>query len=140
MAIGQGVLQSAVLDVGEADRLCARMERRNRDRHAQHAAQLIDALELDRVHRDAGMALQTSAVIALTLRCSEDRASGWLQDARELESLRTALPAMTAGLLTIEQSRVVIDVLGPIDDADLVQRVWDRLLVRLEQDARIGAV
>ena len=46
--MGQGVLGTSLLDVGELDRIGARIEARERDRSVQHAEQLIDALALHR--------------------------------------------------------------------------------------------
>jgi hypothetical protein len=139
MANGQAMLSSAVLDTAEAERLHARLEAGEVDRHAAHASQLTDALALDRVYRAAGMGLQTTAELGLLWRCSEEFASARLSEARLLDRLG-ALAVMGSGLLTIEQGRVVVEVLGAVDDDDLALSVWWRLLARLEQDARIGAV
>ncbi|MCW2572563.1 MAG: hypothetical protein JWO88_2621, partial [Frankiales bacterium] len=139
MAIGQAVLPAATLDVAAVDRLTARMDARETNRHVTYAAQLTDALALDRVYADAGMQLQTSAVLALVLNCSEDRAAGQLREASFLDRLG-ALAAMRAGMLTVEQSRVVVNVLGSVDDDDIALSVWSRLQRRLEQDAAVGAV
>src|SRR5687768_6780682 len=124
MANGQAVLPSALLDVAEVDRLTDRLERREVARHLEHAEQLTDALALDAVYADAGMALQTAAVLAMTWQCSEDRAASCLHEATVLRRLG-ALAVMRAGLLTVEQGRVVVDVLGPLDDEDLAVRVWE---------------
>ncbi|MBK5307292.1 MAG: hypothetical protein JJD92_11450 [Frankiaceae bacterium] len=139
MANGQAVLPSALLDVGEVDRLTARLETREVDRHRQHAEQLIDALALDAVYADAGMALQTAAVLALTWHCSEQLAAVRLHEAHTLRRLG-ALEVMRDGLLTVEQGRVLVDVLGRVDDEDLAAGVWERLRARLEQNALHGAV
>src|ERR687889_168067 len=110
MAIDPGVLRPAVLDVGEVDRLTDRLAGSETARGALHASQLRDILDLDQVYADAGLALQTAATIALTWNCSEDRAASRLYEARCLDRLG-ALPAMAEGLLTVEQGRVVVDVL-----------------------------
>jgi hypothetical protein len=139
MANGQAVLAPTVLDTAEVERLHADLELGEADRHIQHALQLDRALRLDRVYRDAGLGLQTTAELGLLWRCSEERASARLHEAKLLDRLG-ALGVMRTGLLTLEQGRVVVDVLGPVEDADLALRVWLRLELRLEQDARIGAV
>jgi hypothetical protein len=138
MANGQAVLSSAVLDTAEVGRLHDRLESREVARHAEHAAQLTDALALDHEYRAAGMELQTTAELALLWRCSEEAASARLWEAQVLDRLG-ALAVMRTGLLTVEQGRVVVDVLGTVDD-DVALSVWLRLERRLEQDARIGAV
>lgn len=139
MAIGQGVLPASTLDVGEVDRLTAQIEKREAAKHASHAAQLRDALALERVYADAGMELMTVSVLALTWRCSEQRAASRLHEARSLERLG-ALPVMAAGLLTVDQGRVVVDVLSAVEDDVVASAVWERLRARLEQDALVGAV
>ncbi|MDT7538894.1 MAG: hypothetical protein QOI82_2479 [Actinomycetota bacterium] len=138
MANGQAVLAPAVLDTAEVELLHADLEAGEAHRHGAHAAQLGRALRLDRIYRDAGMALQTTAELALLWRCSEEFASARLWEAEILDRLG-ALPAMRTGLLTMEQGRIVVDVLGSVDD-DVALAVWLRLQQRLEQDARIGAV
>jgi hypothetical protein len=138
MANGQAVMRSAVLDTAAADRLCAELEAGEVSRHTAHAAQLTRALELDKVYRDAGMGLQTTAELALLWRCSENAAASRLQQAETLHRLG-ALAVMHAGLLTVEQARVVVDILGPVP-AETAVSVWERLHRRLEQDALIGAV
>jgi hypothetical protein len=78
VAVGQAVLGQA----GEDPVVLAveqRIEERDRARHAAHAAQLRDVLLLDRLYRERGEALSTSACIALVLRVSETRAA-WLLD------------------------------------------------------------
>lgn len=139
MANGQAVLPSRVLDVAEVDRLTARLEAGEADRHSAHAAQLRDALRLDRVYADAGLALQTTAVLALVWRCSEHRAQRLLHEAKTLRRLG-ALDVMTTGLLTVEPGRVVVEVLGLLEDDALALGVWRRLRARLEQDALVGAL
>jgi hypothetical protein len=139
MANGQAVLTQTVLDTAEVDRLCAELEASEERRHTEHAAQLRRALDLDRTYGAAGMALQTTAVLALVWRCSEAFATGRLHQARALDRLG-ALAVMARGLLTVEQARVVVEVLGPVEDLAVADRVWTRLWRRLEQDAAVGAV
>src|SRR3954453_7417348 len=125
MAVGQAVLPSATLDVAEVDRLSDQLAGRERDRSVRHADQLVDLLALDRVYVRAGMELGTAAQAALLLNCSEHRAKSLLSDARALKRLG-ALPVMRDGLLTIEQARVVADVLGVVDDTGLAASLWER--------------
>ena len=134
MANGQAVLSSVVLDTAEVERLHGRLESRELARHADHAAQLTDALALDREYRAVGMELQTTAELALLWRCSENLAGARLYEAQVLDRLG-ALAVMRTGLLTVEQGRVVVDILGKVED-DLALSVWLRLEHRLEQDAR----
>ncbi len=138
MAIGQAVLSSAVLDTAEVELLQADLETGEADRHVAHAAQLWRALRHDRLYRDAGLGLQTTAELGLLWRCSEEAASARLWEAQLLDRLG-ALAVLRTGLLTIEQGRVVVDILGTVDD-ELALSVWSRLEARLEQDARFGAV
>jgi hypothetical protein len=139
MANGQAVLPSTVLDTAEVEALQARLESRELARHADHAAQLTDALALDAAYRAVGMGLQTTAELALLWRCSEDYAGWRLREAEILQRLG-ALSLMRTGMLTIGQGRVVVDILGPVEDEHLALSVWLRLERRLEQDDRIGAV
>jgi hypothetical protein len=139
MAVGQAVLAPAVLDVAAVRRIEERVEDRERSRAVQHAEQLTDLLALERVYDDAGMALGATAEIALLLRCSEHRAGALLDDARVLQRLG-ALAVMRTGLLTIEQSRVVVEVLGRLDDVALAASLWERLHLRLLADADQGVL
>src|SRR3954447_11215366 len=139
MAVGQGSLTSSVLDVGEARRLSDRLERRERARSVQHAEQLTDLLALHRVYDSAGMGLNTTAEVALVLSCSENRAGGLLSDARVLQRLG-ALTVMRQGVLTVEQARVVIGLVGVLDDEALAASLWERLHARLLADAEQGVV
>jgi hypothetical protein len=138
MAIGQAVLSSVVLDTAEVARLHADLEAGENDRHIQHANQLSRALRLDSIYRKAGLKLQTPAELALLWRCSEHLASARLHEAEVLDRLG-ALAVMRTGQLTIEQGRVVVDVLANVEH-DLAIKVWSRLQRRLEQDATFGGV
>jgi hypothetical protein len=138
MAIGQGVLGGEALDVAELRRLGDAMETREQRRAADHAAQLADALAVRRVYAAAGMPLSAAAHVALLLSCSESRAQHLLHEAQVLRDLG-ALGAMADGFLTVEQGRVVVDLLGPVDD-DLTASLWERLAVRLEADRAQGVV
>ena len=125
-----------MLDVGALDRLGGRMEARERDRSVQHAEQLIDGLAVQRTLKAAGMELSTGPQLALFLGCSEYRAEMLLSDAKVLHRLG-ALEPMHAGLLTVEQSRVVSDLLGVLDDG-LGASLWERLADRLRCDQDEG--
>lgn len=138
MAIGQGVLSASVLDVAELDRLGGRIEDRERRRSTEHAEQLVDVLAIHRVHGAAGMELSTHAYVALLMECSEHRARMMLADAQVLERLG-ALAAMCTGLLTVEQARVVVDVLGVLNDG-LGASLWERLADRLRTDRQQSVV
>ncbi|GAC1441734.1 MAG: hypothetical protein NVSMB55_10300 [Mycobacteriales bacterium] len=133
MAIGQGVLGAAALDVAELDRVAACIEGEERDRSLRHARQLGNVLELHRVYAQAGMALSTPAYLALLLQCSETRANTLLCDAQVLVRLG-ALEDMRQGLLTVEQSRAVVDMLGVLPSDALGASLWERLRERLVAD------
>jgi hypothetical protein len=132
MSIGQGVLGASSLDVAALDPLGNRIADRERRRAVEHASQLTDILELHRVYGAAGMALATPAYVALLLNCSEHRARTLLSDAQVLERLG-GLPAMRSGLMTVEQARVVVDLLGSLSD-DLSASLWERTAARLATD------
>lgn len=138
MASGPQVLTSGALDVAEVDRLTADLEAAEVARHAAHAAQLQRSLDLDAVYDAAGLAVQTTAVLALVWRCSERESTARLHQARVLRELG-ALTDLAAGLVTVEQVRVVVDVLADAE-AEVAAAVWGRLRSRLEQDAAVGAV
>ncbi|MDT7572892.1 MAG: hypothetical protein QOE05_3066 [Actinomycetota bacterium] len=127
-----------MLDVGELDRIGDRIEARERDRSVQHAEQLIDALALDRTLGAAGMQLSTAAQLALLMGCSEYRANTLLAEAKVLHRLG-ALEPMRNGLMTVEQARVVADLLGTVADG-LAASLWERLHERLVPDQEQGNV
>ncbi|MDT7572011.1 MAG: hypothetical protein QOE05_2185 [Actinomycetota bacterium] len=133
MPAGQGVLATSLLDVGELDGIGDRIEARERDRSVQHAEQLIDALALDRTLAAAGMELSTAAQLALLMGCSEYRANTLLAEAKVLHRLG-ALEPMRQGLMTVEQARVVSDLLGTVADDELAASLWERLHDRLATD------
>jgi hypothetical protein len=139
MAVGQQVLGASVLDVGELDRLSAAIEADEHDRSTRHGRQLTHALALHRVYAQAGMELTTVAYLALLLSCSENRAAGLLSDAQVMDRLG-ALTELAGGLLTVEQTRVVVDLLGVLDDVGLACSLWLRLRERLVADREQGIV
>jgi hypothetical protein len=138
MPAGQGVLATSTLDVGELDRIGDRIETRERQRSIDHAAQLTDALALERTLADAGMGLSTAAQLALLMGCSEHRANSLLAEARVLHRLG-ALEPMRHGVMTVEQARVVADLLGVVEDG-LAASLWERLHDRLAQDLQGSVV
>ncbi|MDT7539775.1 MAG: hypothetical protein QOI82_3360 [Actinomycetota bacterium] len=127
-----------MLDVGELDRIGDRIETRERQRSIDQAEQLADALALHRTLDVAGMGLSTAAQLALLMGCSEHRANSLLAEARVLQRLG-ALEPMRHGLMTVEQARVVADVLGVVDDA-LAISLWERLHDRLARDLQDSIV
>jgi hypothetical protein len=134
--VGQAVL-SGVLDVGALDAVEARLEARETARHAAFADQLRDVLELERLHRAAGLELATTAQLALVLRCSQARATGLLHTAQVLAGLPGALSLLDAAVLTVEQSRVVVELLEVLP-SPAREVVWDRVSARLVRDAEQG--
>ena len=138
MPAGQGVLATSMLDVAELDRIGERIEARERDRSVQHAEQLADALALHRTLAAAGMELSTASQLALLMGCSEYRANSLLADARVLHRVG-ALEPMRQGLMTVEQARVVSDLLGTVEDG-LAATLWERLHDRLVLDQQQGNV
>ena len=129
MAVGQQVL-SAAEDLAALDAAMLRLECRELTRGAEHAALLREALELHMVLVGSGMAVSVVPQLALALSASEARAAQLLAEAETLVVLPGALEAVEAGLLTIEQSRTVIDQLKVLPLPDRVA-VWRRLQARL---------
>lgn len=128
----------ALLDVGACDRIGGRIEAREQRRSVEHAHQLTDLLELQKVHEAADMGAATAAYAAMLMDSSEHRAAQLLSEARVLQRLG-ALATMRAGLLTVEQARVVIDLLAPLED-DMAAGLWERVAARLSADRARGIV
>jgi hypothetical protein len=84
------------------------------------------------------MELSTAPQLALLMGCSEYRANTMLAEARVLHRLG-ALEPMRQGLMTVEQARVVSDLLGTVED-DLAASLWERLHDRLVLDQQQGNV
>ena len=133
MVVGQGVL-SAVLDVPSLVAVQDRLVAGERERGAGHARLLRDALTLQRLYAAAGQELSAGAELALLWGCSEARAYGLLTDAEVLAELAGAWAALEDGVLRVEQSRAVVELLSPLDPV-LRDTVWVRLLARLRADA-----
>ena len=113
MAAGQQVL-SRTLDVAALNRVEASLADGEAVRGAGHARQLRDVLALHRLHAAAGLELNTVPQAALVLSCSEHRAAQLLDDALLLSPLHGAIEALECGLLTVEQSRKLVDALEPL--------------------------
>ena len=126
-------------DVARLSALEDRLERSEAARGAAHAAQLQDVLQLHAVHTPAGLGLSTASQVALLLRCSENRAGRLLSDALALAELPGAFDVLSSGLLSVEQSSVVVVQLAPLSPPQRLQ-VWQRLLARLQADREQGAV
>lgn len=129
MAVGQGVL-AATLDVGALDAVMTRLEVSAVDACAAHGRLLRDALELHRVLSAAGAALSSAPELALLRQSSEQAAQALLGEAPLLRDLPGALEALDCGLLTVDQSRVLAQQLGPLSD-EVRLAVWTRLQARL---------
>lgn len=136
MAAGQGLLAQGVLSPSVAV-LEARLAAGSEARHAVHAQLLVDALRLLRLYERAGQQLSVPPELARVWRCSEATAVALLHDAELLGSLPGAIPALTAGILTVEQSRAVRQELEPLP-VWLRRAVWEQLLGRLEADSERG--
>ncbi len=138
MAVGQAVLVGT-LDVGALTVLELRMEQREVRRSAEHAGSLRDVLALQALFGSTGHDLATVAQLALLHRCSESRAGQLLTAARLLVTLPGALEALESGLLTVEQSQLVVAQLLPLP-GDVALTVWERLRDRLIADEDAGVV
>jgi hypothetical protein len=125
MAIGQAVL-SGTLDVGALTALELRMEQREVRRSAEHGGALREVLALRALFGSSSRDLATVSHIALVYRCSEWRAADLLSSAQLLIALPGAVEALECGLLTVEQSKTVVAVLGPLPD-EVALVVWARL-------------
>src|SRR5688572_33289002 len=125
--------------LGAAAEVEARIAQRAVSAGAAHAALLRDVLELDGIHRAAGMGLMTAAQVALNLRCSEWKAHRLLLEACGLAELPGALEALETGVLQVEQCLTVVRQLADLTPGQRLE-LWQRLLVRLQADAERGAV
>lgn len=138
MAVGQAVLSGAE----ELDGLLAAgrvLEAAGVDDGRVHARVLRAALALDVQYSAAGMPLSAQPQAALHLRCSEFRAGKLISEAHALAELPEAFEALEWGLLTPEQSAVVVTQLGKLP-AEARPALWERLLTQLRADAAQGVV
>ncbi|MGI8537668.1 MAG: hypothetical protein ACR2K2_14575, partial [Mycobacteriales bacterium] len=138
MAVGQEVL-ARTLDVGALTVLELRMEQREVLRSAVHAASLRDVLALHALFGSSGHDLATVAHIALLHRCSESRAGQLLTAAQLLATLPGAVDALECGLVTVEQSQLVVTQLMSLPE-EIALVVWERLQARLIADEAAGVV
>jgi len=125
MAIGQRAF-SVAADVAALDALGLRLAVNELDRGATHVRQLRTLLQLHAVDSATGMSISTVANAALFLGASENRAGRMLTEALLLGSLPGGLEAVDCGLLSVEQSRTVVDHLEPVS-LPTRSEVWRRL-------------
>ena len=138
MAVGQSALGTS-LDVALLDAVETRLEVRAVARCYEHAGVLRDLLALHRVHLQAGLESCTVAQVGLLLQLSESTADDRLREALLLRSLPGGLEALECGLLTVEQSAVLLRHLGGLD-LEVRLRVWRRLQAKLLADLDAGSV
>lgn len=129
MAAGQEAFAVAA-DVAALDVLGERLAVQEAERGAGHVRQLRTLLQMHAVHTCSGTQFATVAQAALFLGCSEHRADRLLSEGLLLGGLPGALEAVECGLLTVEQSTTVVELLSPLPlPARLA--VWGRLQQRL---------
>ncbi len=138
MSAGQGPL-TPVLDTGALDRACLQVECSAVERHALHARTLRELLGLAAVLAEAGLALSSTAHIALLRQISEQAAAGLLHQAELLQSLPGALEALDCGLLTVEHAGLVTRMLQDLPPA-LHLPVWEQLQTALLDADRSGCL
>ena len=138
MGVGQAAITSA-FDVGALDAAELALEVRAVDRCARHGQLLREVLELHRVLSSSGAGLSTVPQTALLLQLSELAAAALLAEAQLLVGLPGALEALDCGLLTVEQSAVLLRSTGHLEPA-VQHTVWQRLQARLLDAADGGAV
>lgn len=124
MAVGQAVL-AGTWDVAVLRAAEDRLEQRAVDAGRVHAALLRDVLVVHNEYSAVGMSLSAQPQIALLLRCSEWRAGKLLNEALGLAEMPEALTALQWGLLTVEQSSVLVAQLTPLNPPDRL-KVWQR--------------
>jgi hypothetical protein len=132
MAAGQGAFWVAA-DAAALTALETRLEVQETARAAAHAEQLRMLLQLDGLYLSRGMSISTVPHAALALGGSEHRAAALLDQARGLAELPGALEALGCGLLTVEQSAVLVRELSVLPLTGRLA-VWRRLQQRLVDD------
>jgi hypothetical protein len=132
MAAGQGAFWVAA-DAAALTALEMRLEVQETARSAAHARQLLTLLELDGLYSSCGLGISTVPHAALALSGSEHRAAALLDQARGLAELPGALEALGCGLLTVEQSAVLVRQLSVLPLTGRLA-VWRRLQQRLVDD------
>jgi hypothetical protein len=99
-------------------------------RGATHASELRTVLRMHAVYSSSGMSFSTVPHAALAMGCSENRAGRLLAEGLGLAELPGGLEAVECGLLTVEQSGVVVAQLAPVP-LEVRLQVWRRLQARL---------
>jgi len=130
VAVGQQVLSG----IQSLDRLRAAeddLESVVAEDGAVHVRKLTRVLALHQQYEVEGQALSSPPAVALLLRCSQWRAGRLIDEAMLLTALPGALDALTSGLLTVEQSAVVVTQLRQVTDLERRLMLWRRLLERL---------
>ena len=125
------------MDLAALDAAEAWAERAELARRRVHADLLRAALEVHEVYEQAGWGLSAGAHLAVLWSCSEWRAQRLLAEARQLSVLPGGLAAVEDGLLGVEQSQVLVEVLRPLDDP-VAELLWVRLVERLRGDRERG--
>jgi hypothetical protein len=104
---GQSAFWEAA-DVAALDALETRLSVQETARSAGHGGQLRSVLELAAFCGGRGLGIATVSHAALALGCSEHRAAALLSEAQALVELPGGLEAVECGLLSVEQSAVVV--------------------------------
>jgi hypothetical protein len=138
VSIGQNAFWVAE-DVAALGALETRLAVQETARSAGHGEQLRTVLELAALYDGRGLGIATVSHAALSLGCSEHRAAALLSEAQALVELPGALEAVECGLLSVEQSAVVVRQLSVLPLAARVA-VWRRLQQRLVAEAGDGSV
>ena len=129
MSAGQSAF-SAVADVAALEALEVRLSVLAAERGVTHVATLRAVLEMHAVYSQGGMGFSAVPHAALALGCSEHRAGRLLAEGLGLAELPGALEAVECGLLTVEQSGVLVAQLSPVP-LEVRLGVWRRLQARL---------
>ncbi|MCY7365287.1 MAG: hypothetical protein LH469_08290, partial [Frankiaceae bacterium] len=132
MAVGQQVLSG----VASLERLRAAEEELEQvvaEEGAAHVRKLCRLLALHELYAAEGLVLSATPEAARLLRCSEWRADRLLDEAMLLTTLPGALNALSTGVLTVEQSSVVVTQLRQVSDLERRLQLWRRLLERLRR-------
>jgi len=115
MAVGQQVLSG----VASLESLRAAEDELGQvvaDEGAVHVRKLRRVLALHELYAAEGLALSATPEAARLLRCSQWRADRLLDEGMLLSALPEALDALTTGVLTVEQSSVVVTQLRQVSD------------------------
>ena len=98
-----------------------------------HVDKLRAVLTLHGLYEADGLALSSTPAAARLLHPSEWRAGRLLDEAMLLTTLSGALDAIAAGVLTVEQSSVVVTQLRQVADLERRLQLWRRLVERLRR-------